>query len=321
MKPLISVIVPIYNVEEYLDMCIKSILNQTYENLEIILVDDGSPDKCGIICDKYEKKDTRISVIHKKNGGLSDARNHGLKRATGEFIYFIDSDDFIEKDTLEHMMNNLNSTNSDISICGRYYLYGSEIVLKQRQNIFLELDSEQAINKMNLIGYYDVASWDKLYKRDLFENIQFLKGELSEDWFVTYKLFDRAKKIIYDSTPKYYYRQRSGSITHKKSINYNPIIASKEVLDFVGVKYPNSKNIAITAYVFANIGVYDNLILYDTNNKTAQKEILEVIKKYYQIVIDNREVLMSRRAQLILLNYCPSIYKAAFKIFHKIRKK
>ena len=122
---LISVIIPVYKVEKYIERCITSVKKQSYFNIEIILVDDGSPDNCGIICDKYAETDSRIKVIHKKNGGLSDARNAGLDIATGQYICFIDSDDYIEKDTLKDMYNNIVMTRADITICN-YYTVDSE---------------------------------------------------------------------------------------------------------------------------------------------------------------------------------------------------
>lgn len=133
MDKLISVIVPIYNVEKYLTKCIESIINQTYENLEIILVDDGSPDNCPIICDEYAKRDSRVKVIHKKNGGLSDARNAGLDIATGEYIMFIDSDDFVEIDMMESMMNNMIDNNVDLVVCNIKYIYDNSEKVKYNQ--------------------------------------------------------------------------------------------------------------------------------------------------------------------------------------------
>ena len=130
---LISIIVPIYNVEKYLKKCIDSIINQTYKNLEIILVDDGSPDNCGKICDEYAKKDNRIKVIHKENGGVSSARNVGVENATGEYIGFVDSDDYIEKDMYEVLINNLKKENADISIISNYEVYKNKIIENKKK--------------------------------------------------------------------------------------------------------------------------------------------------------------------------------------------
>lgn len=319
MKPLISIIVPIYNVEEFLPKCIDSILKQTYENFELILVNDGSPDNCKEICMEYSQKDNRIIVINKENGGLSSARNAGIDYASGEYIGFVDSDDYIASDMYEVLLSNMLKEKVEISICGRYYVYGVKNVVKHRQNIYLKMSSEEAIKKMNTFGYYDVASWDKLYKKELFNGIRFPLNKLSEDWYTTYKLFDKAKSVIYDSTPKYYYRQRNQSITHSKKVNYEPIYASKEVLNLVREKYPNSIDSAISAYVYANIGVYDNLILYDKTNKKDILNILKVVKMNYKIVIKNNELGLSRKVQLRLLRFSPVIYNMLFELFNYLR--
>lgn len=319
-KPLVSIIIPIYNVEKYLRECIDSVLKQTYNNLQIILVDDGSPDNCGSICDEYAEKDDRITVIHKENGGLSSARNEGIKIARGQYIGFVDSDDFIDENMYSNLMHNININNADIAICGRVYVYGDKNVIRCKKNIYLKMNSEEAINKMNTFGYYDVASWDKIYKRELFEGIEFPIGKLSEDWFTTYKLLDKAETIIYDSTPMYYYRQREKSITHSRKVNYNPIYASKEVLGLVEKKYPDSIIYAITAYVYANIGVYDNLILYDKENNDEIKKVLINIKENYDLVIKNKELSNKRILQLKLLKLSPMIYNCVFKIFDLLRR-
>ena len=319
MNPLVSIIVPIYNVEEYLNKCLDSIINQTYKNLEIILVNDGSTDGCGNICDEYAKRDNRIKVIHKKNGGLSDARNAGMNIALGDYIGFIDSDDYVELDMYELLIKNIINTESDISICSCYYLYGDKPSIEGKiQNIFMEMDSEKAIKTMNTFGYYGVGVWDKLYKRSILNGIKFPIGELSEDWFVMFKILDRAKKIVYDSTPKYYYRQRNGSITHNKKVNYNPMYASKEALDFVKLKYPNIVESALTAYTFACVGVYNNIILYDKNKNID--EILSIVKKNFDDIIRNNDIPRNRRIQLKLLYYSPMLYNIMFKLFKKISK-
>lgn len=219
MSEKISVIVPVYQVEKYVVNCIESICNQTYTNLEIILVDDGSKDKSGQICDSYSKKDSRIQVIHKINGGLSDARNYGIDRATGEYICFIDSDDMIAQNYIEKLFNLLKKENADIAICDYQEVYSKdEIKVGKEAKKICNFSSYEAIKEL----YNDndnvkmVVTWNKLYKTALFSQIRFPVGKLHEDEFTTYKLFYNAKKIVVTNEKLYYYVKRDGSIMRQK---------------------------------------------------------------------------------------------------------
>lgn len=212
---LISIIVPIYNVEKYLNKCIESILHQTYENFELILVDDGSPDSCGKICDDYANCDRRIKVIHKKNGGLSDARNAGIEIAKGEYIGFVDSDDYISPDMYKILLEDCLRNQADIAMCGRYVVSESYKILKQEFVVDSpkKYNSEIAIGKLLLWDSCDSAAWDKLYKKSLFDGIRYPIGVMSEDYDVTCRLFAKANQIIHVGKALYYYVQRNGSIT------------------------------------------------------------------------------------------------------------
>lgn len=214
---MISVIVPIYCVEAYLARCIESICNQSYTELEIILVDDGSPDSCGSICDCYAQMDSRISVIHKENGGLSDARNTGLARAHGEWICFIDSDDFIAENMLEILYQRCLTDQSDMAVCDLVYVdqYGKELSECNQDTVVDNeiLTSEQALDK--LCGYkywYWVMVQNKLYRRDLFSDILFPKGKQHEDEFVMYRLYSKCRYVSCVRGGFYYYTQRNDSI-------------------------------------------------------------------------------------------------------------
>lgn len=317
---VISIIVPIYKVEKYLEKCINSIIKQTYKNLEIILVDDGSPDNCGKICDEYAKKDSRIKVIHKPNGGISDARNAGIQMATGDYIGFVDSDDYIEKDMYEILINNLKKEKADISVISNYEVYGNKIINTKKQGIYAVMSSEETIIKMNSFGYFGVGLWDKLYKAELFKELDFPKGKKSEDWYIIYKLVDKAQKIVYQSIPKYYYCQRNGSITHSSDINYDSIEASKEAINFIKDKYPNALKSAYTMYIFANIGVYDKLLLYKhiENRKMKMKKIREEINSIYENM-EMKNLSKKRYMQLVLIKNAPIIYNKIFKIYYNIK--
>ena len=212
MNPVISIIVPVYKVEAYLEKCINSILNQTLSDFELILVDDGSPDSCPAICDEYAMKDSRIKVIHKENGGLSDARNAGIEIATGKYLGFVDSDDYIAPDMYESLYTIITENNCDMAICQAAVVQEGEDAIYEDSNEAYVFESKDALYQMISKKLFTVNTWNKLYKRKLFENIRFPKGMLYEDLATTYKLISLSDKVVYSPMKKYAYLQRQGSI-------------------------------------------------------------------------------------------------------------
>lgn len=210
-KRKISVIVPVYKVEPYLRQCLDSIVGQTYKNLEIILVDDGSPDRCGAICDEYAAGDERIKVIHKENGGLSSARNAALEIATGDYIGFVDSDDWVEPEMFKTLLHGLETTEADIAVCGRYEEYGDRRVTFEWPEV-RAMGREEALGELLKNEKLQNLVWDKLYRRELFEGIRFPEGKTFEDMAVMHKLFLRSEKVACLPGAMYHYRQRVGSI-------------------------------------------------------------------------------------------------------------
>lgn len=213
-KALISIIIPVYKVEKYLEKCIQSVINQTYENLQIILVDDGSPDNCGKICDEYAKKDHRIEVIHKSNGGLSDARNKGLEIAKGEYIGFVDSDDYIESDMYEVLYNLLKQYNIDVSICNFYTVSQGKIAIKNADNGIKEYNRIEILKEILLDNNIQSYAWNKLYKKELFNEIKYPVGKKYEDIGTTFYLLEKCNKVVVTGKPEYYYINRQGSIVN-----------------------------------------------------------------------------------------------------------
>lgn len=211
---VISVIVPIYKVEAYLERCVHSICNQTYRNMEIILVDDGSPDNCCDICEKFKNVDSRIKVIHKTNGGLSDARNAGINVAIGDYILFIDSDDYIEATMVEELYASICRENSDIAICGFDYVFDDGT--KTSNDFYCENEKTtgyQATKRLlEKLEPEMVVAWNKLEKRTLWCNREFPVGKQHEDDFTTYQLMFEAKTVSYVNKPLYHYFQRKDSI-------------------------------------------------------------------------------------------------------------
>lgn len=226
MGDKISVIIPVYNVEKYLDKCIMSVINQSYKNLEIIIVDDGSTDNSRVLCDKYAKIDNRIKVFHKKNGGLSDARNFGLKHATGEFIAFLDSDDWIDEKLYTTLYSNLHMYNADISICKYKKVYNENEKLNgENTNGKYKIEvigNISALEKLHLHCDENrvqmIVAWNKLYKKELLDGELFPRGKIHEDELLIPQLLYKANKIVYINKELIYYRQRENSIMNK---NFN----------------------------------------------------------------------------------------------------
>lgn len=242
----ISVIIPVYNVEKYLRECVDSVLGQTYKNIEVILVDDGATDSCPQICDDYANQDNRIKVVHKENGGLSDARNFGIDASTGDYIIFIDSDDYWDSDTaVEHIVDIIDKEHKDIVLFFFKYFYedeqGGRIVEYNKNFKNIKINGKSKAEQMSDIiknHVYLSASWTKAIKRDLFikNDLYFVKDILSEDidWSARLMLYAESFSLLNESF--YIYRQRSTSITHtktKKNIVHikNNIIKCIEIAD------------------------------------------------------------------------------------------
>lgn len=233
---MISIIVPIYNVSSYIERCIESIVNQTYSNLEIILVDDGSPDDCPEICDKWAKKDERIRVLHKKNGGQAEARNMAIDTSTGDYILFVDGDDYILPNMCEDLVKVIEQFNTDIVVCNYFFEYGDRHV-DDIMPIESAVYERKAIMELYFKEKYPalVAPWCKLYRRDLFfndEHIRYPVGVLHEDEFTSYRLFYAAHSTVVIKDVLYGYVQRSGSDTAS-----------------VDVKHIRDINLAVKGYV------------------------------------------------------------------------
>lgn len=213
---LVSVVVPVYNVERYLPNCVDSIVNQTYQNLEIILVDDGSTDRSGTFCDALSSRDERIRTIHKENEGLSSARNAGTREARGKFIMYIDSDDQVDRRIIELLLKDMVETQSDVAVCDPVHVFKKgdlSYTVDQRRRIF---DSESAICEMWYQKSFLPSAWGKLYRTELIKGVEFRTGILYEDIDMMHKVFSHARKIVYNPSKLYAYQHREGSITMQK---------------------------------------------------------------------------------------------------------
>ena len=278
---LISVIVPVFKVDPYLDRCVESIVNQTYRNLEIILVDDGSPDSCGAMCDAWAEKDRRIKVIHKKNGGLSDARNAGLDIATGTLIGFVDSDDFIRSDMYLLLMERLMEDGSDIAACGVEMVFEdgtpSRMLTPSGKCV---LSTEAAMIAVIEESWLKQPVWNKLYRTELIRDIPFPVGKYHEDVFWTYKAVGSAKQVSVFDTPCYYYCQRSGSIMGESySLRRLDILpAKRQRLEYLKENFPVLENLARVDLIFSCMYAMQMSLCYlpQKDLRTARKLILDL---------------------------------------------
>lgn len=295
MNNLISIIVPIYNVELFLRKCIDSIKNQSYKNIEIILVDDGSPDNCGKFCDEYKQKDNRIKVVHKKNGGLSEARNYGIEIATGDYILFVDSDDYIANNMCQILLEKAQQYKADIVSCNLEEVFedGSYKISKQDLNTNVQVFSNLEMIKLD---FFDVTIntsvvWNKLYARKLFfgeHKIRFPVGKLHEDNYTVYKLYYYANKVVVINDVLYYYLRRSDSITGNPS--------AKNVIDKIDAgidefSFANDINDQVLkSMVFAHsLNSYMGLI-NDTSIDIRNANIRNKLQEYKLCILNNANI-------------------------------
>lgn len=282
MDILVSVIIPIYNVEKYLNRCIESVMNQTYKNLEIVLVDDGSPDQCGNICDTWASKDSRIKVIHKKNGGLSDARNAGMDIAIGEFIAFIDSDDIVHPLFIQYLLETMLEQNADIVECGVRKINTDINFMPKNKGSIISFTRIEALRELIFDGHIRQHVWNKLYRKRVIVDIKFPVGKINEDEFWTYKVVGKAEKICKIENELYGYFQREGSImgTRYSIRRLDALEAKVERLDYISKFYPVLEEMA-------RLNFYDScryagqMSLKYIREKEERRSTIRKIKKLY----------------------------------------
>lgn len=276
---LISVIVPVYKVEAYLDKCISSIVNQTYKNLEIILVDDGSPDNCPAMCDAWAKRDSRIRVIHKGNGGLSDARNAGMAVATGELMGFVDSDDTIHPDMYRLLYESMVENDSDISACGVEMVWedGSPPRPLTRSGCRV-METEDAMRALLEESWLKQPVWYKLYKTKLIRDLSFPVGKYHEDVFWTYQAVARARRISVFDTAGYYYRQRRGSIMGETYSlkRLDAVEAKQHRHDYIKDHFPNLMDLSLKNLWFSCI--YQGQLSQREMNQEQTKQTIKYLQ-------------------------------------------
>ena len=317
-EQLISIIVPVYNTEYYLGDCVASLCAQSYEKIEIILVDDGSTDRSGRLCDFYADKDPRIKVIHKENGGLSSARNTGIEAASGSYIGFVDSDDFVHKDMYRHLLQLLGGYGMDIAVCRFAYV-------SERADQFLETV------KGIILGVYtgEEPLWnllsaderinsgimcDKLFATELFADIRFPMGKYHEDEYVIHKLFDQAVGVVYSSFPYYYYRRRDGSITNAYSLhNLDMLQAYENRADYYRQRnYKDLYQASVLRYLHLLTYHYFQLLKRYPRESKMRTDIVKRVKD----VLEREEIRLpkERYREYRMFIRCPILYKILQKL-------
>lgn len=329
----ISIIVPIYNVEEYLERCIDSILNQTFKDFEVILINDGSTDNSAIICDTYAKKDNRVKVIHKKNEGAAIARNVGLDACKGQYIGFVDSDDYISPIMYETLLNRIIKENAEIAIC-RYENFKSydDIKFRNSKNFFKSFNNIEALENYFLdYGHKDrimhTLIWDKLYKRELFDEIRFPNVSFAEDGYVVYKLLYKSKKTIFVNDTLYYYFERVGSLSRTTfSEKYLEIYKDrKEIFDFMYERNKSLAKMSVKSYIdkhiltYSQLNTYKNIKDVDIYIKFIKDDLKNDFKKFKELNIDKDSMV---RVSLFIINYkLLAIYERTKNLIKSIKKK
>lgn len=241
--PKVSIIVPVYKTEKYIHRCIDSILSQTFSDIEVILVDDGSPDKCPKICDEAAEKDKRIKVIHKDNGGLSSARNDGTKCASGDFLFYLDGDDYMEENAVEHLLKIQEAYNADVVIGNYMYTYSDHEDVAVVQYPDLKILNRMEAMKLLMEGKIQTFAWGKLIRNDIAKKVSFPESKLFEDHFWTHLIFQNSSSVICTKSVVVYYRQRNDSISYTFNISRLDIVEGwKERINFLGDHYPELTN-------------------------------------------------------------------------------
>lgn len=305
---LISIIVPVYKVENYLDRCVESLVNQTYKNLEIILVDDGSPDSCGKRCDLWAEQDKRIKVIHKKNGGLSDARNYGINNASGEFVAFVDSDDWIEPQMYETLYNAIIENDCDIASCGVRRVWENK-----KECMLTKLNGDHILNRIEAMealmdsSYLIMTVWNKLYKRQIVKDELFPVGKINEDEFWSWKIICKANRVISIEHPFYNYFQRNDGIMAQEACKYPMLV--------VDAKCQRHKYIQENMPSLKNKSCMDLIYTCLFQAQLAQKSLSREQRKV--CLNDMKEIVKQHRPEKVYISSMPLKQRLRFEqIYH-----
>lgn len=318
MNEKISIIVPVYKAERFIDRCVENLVNQTYKNIEVILVDDGSPDKCPEICDAWAEKDSRIKVIHKQNNGVAKARETGVENATGGYIAFVDGDDWIESDTYEYLYSLINSGDYQIACCSYEVVTSENDVIKNSEEKLIDYGYEESVKRL-----YDDALWSlcfKLYRKELFDIAEKIDVKLtvSEDLLLNHYLFKNAKRVIVSDQKKYYYFRHADSAVGK---NMNKKRIEDSMTAYQIIYDDIDKSSAAFAYHAAHKISNDFMLLNQIITENSCDNYFDVLRndilkdiKYVFAKENNCFFGIKQKIQVIVLKYFPILYKKIIKI-------
>lgn len=304
MKPLISVIVPVYKVQAYLEQCVQSILSQTYKELQVVLVDDGSPDNCGEMCDGLAHTDARIQVIHKSNGGLSDARNAGIAQAKGDYFAFIDSDDWVANEYIEYLYRGIEC-GGDISVCNFFTVRGkNEIPWRKPSDVFSVMSSMEAVKNMLYAESFDTSAWGKLFPRACFDEIEFPRGMLYEEVATTYRLLLTQKTVSVGRKPLYYYRMRAESIVNSAfDIRCMDMLTNTQrIYVYAAEKAPELNKAAERKLVYACFYILKTIGNQYAEYPEITEELVSIVRGHGKSVLEDSRASMRDKAAIILLS-------------------
>ena len=322
MKPKLSIIVPVYNVEEYLEKCIKSIINQTYQDFELILINDGSTDSSGLICDNFANLDSRIIVKHKENGGQSSARNLGIDIAKGTYIGFVDSDDWIHKGMYLKLINHAIEFDSDIAACNFLIMKKDgkfEPYLKAAIN--REYDCESAIKEIYKNEVLTFSPCNKVYKRILFEDIKFLEGSILEDKDISYKLIYKSKKISYIKEELYFYRYNAHSTLRNKFTikRLDEYTVQKNMYNFYKEQYPNISDYVYFGLFDIGTFLYAQILINLKNEKIKYRYLIEFDNDILTRLLKSKQLSKKNKIKIWLALYFPSVSVNIIKVLALLR--
>lgn len=331
IQPLVSIIIPVYKVEKYLPSCIDSVLSQTYSNLEIILVDDGSPDRCGEICDAYAEKDHRIRVIHQENGGVAAARNTAISISQGEYLYFVDSDDLIAADTLEDLVTLAQTHNADM-VCA------ATCSIDEQGAVMRDVKHESSSGTITLtqaeaLRYYaatEWAPWNRLIKADIHREILFPHFKICEDEATKFKLIARCHTIVNTDLLKYFYRMRQGSATasDSKVDRMDMFYSRKQNLNYLKEHHPQIVSLFLPNFCDAALFNLDRLLLQDQNQQTQTKitQITASIKENVFAILKTPHYSLSAKLRCALIACSnwkkkSNLYIGFYSLLDRLRKR
>ena len=322
--PIISIIVPVYNVREYLNDCLDSLMRQNYPKIEIILVDDGSTDGSGVDCDTIAKKDSRIKVVHQQNQGLSAARNRGIKEASGNYITFVDSDDAVSPDYVQYMFSLITKYQAKMAICaireitvkGNEINYGADYVEKV-------MSTEETLGRMLREEGFNVSAYAKLYRRDLWDDVAFPEGSVHEDLGTTYKLVEKCPRIAYGEQPKYIYKKRELSISNSdfSDKKFDIIELTDKMCDDIEKLHPYLKNTTDLRRMHARFSVLRQMASKKLTPIQAGKEqeIVEYLKTNRKFVTKNPVATKRDKIAMQMLLANKEMFKIGWKAYSKLR--